>query len=93
MCQDFFDFDEQQENLERVEVRIAPTVIKFCAEHETFHGDELRAAVVAATGIAAPGSGDRILRQLRQQGIIDYVVVNRHQSAYRVLWVAGNKEA
>ena len=60
--QDAFDFDavaEQEENLERVSSRIAWAIIRFCSERlssgqPTFHADELRAAVVRDTGIAAP---------------------------------------
>lgn len=88
-----FDFDEQQENLERVSSRIAWAIIRFCREHRHFHADDLRAAVTRATGVAAPGSADRILRLLRQRGVIDYVVTNRRESLYSVTRVAGEKEA
>jgi hypothetical protein len=82
-----FYFDEQQENLERVSSRIASAVVEFCRTHRRFHADELRQAVIAATGIAAPASADRILRDLRRRGVIDYVVVNRRESLYEVVEV------
>jgi hypothetical protein len=87
-----FNFEEQQENLERVSSRIASAIIRFCREHRRFHADELRKYVVSETGIAAPGSSDRILRDLRQRKIIDYRVLNRRESLYEVLWIVGDKE-
>jgi hypothetical protein len=89
-----FDFDdeeeerlEQEENLERVSSRIGRAIIDFCQTHRRFHADELRAYAVAETGIAAPASADRILRDLRLRGVIDYVVVNRRASLYEVIKV------
>jgi hypothetical protein len=91
--QDAFDFGEQQENLERVSSRIAWAIIRSCREHRRFHADELRWYVISETGVAAPGSADRILRDLRQKKVLDYRVVSRHESLYEVLWVLGDKEA
>ena len=91
--QDLFDgwtdpeIEEQEENLERVSSRIEAAIIKFCKEHRTFHADELRQAVIRDTGIAAPASADRILRLLRQKGVIIYEVVSRRESLYRVIAV------
>jgi hypothetical protein len=90
--QGVFSFDEQQENLERVSSRIAQAIFRFCREHRRFHADELRRYVVAETGIAAPGSADRILRDLRQRKLIEYRVLNRRESLYEVLWVVGDME-
>lgn len=88
-----FNFDEQQENLDRVSSRIAWAIIRLLCEHRRFHADELRAAVVRDTGIAAPASADQVLRDLRQRGIIDYRVINRRESSYEVIRVPGEKEA
>jgi hypothetical protein len=85
--QESLDFEAQQENLERVSTRIAAAIIRFLRGHEYFYADDLRKAVVNETGIAAPASADRVLRDLRQRGIIDYVVVSRHESYYRTLRV------
>jgi hypothetical protein len=89
--QDEFDFQGQQENLERVSSRIAWAIIRFCRDHRRFHADELRSYVVAQTGIAAPGSADRILRDLRQRGIIDYEVLSRRESLYVVTRIGSNQ--
>lgn len=79
--------EEQEEHLDRVLSRIEDPIVRFCETHPTFHADELRRFVVQESGTAAPGSSDRILRQLRQQGVIDYVVTNRRESLYRVISV------
>jgi hypothetical protein len=75
---------EQAEHLERVSSRIARAIIDFCRCQKIFHADALRAYVVDATGITAPASADRILRDLRQRGVIDYRVVDRRASLYEV---------
>lgn len=77
--------DEQAENLERVTTRIEQAILTFCRKHKRFHADDLRKAVVRETGIAAPGSADRILRHLRQRHTLDYRVINRRESLYEVL--------
>jgi len=76
---------EQAENLERVTHRIGQLVVEFCRSRvgKQFYADELRAYVLAGMR-GAPGSPDRILRDLRQRGVIDYVVVSRAKSLYRV---------
>lgn len=88
--QDEFNFDEQQERLDRVSSRIARAILDFCRAHKRFHADELRKYVIRETGIAAPASADRILRALRQEGHIDYIVENRRASLYLVTMVDGN---
>jgi hypothetical protein len=87
--QDAFEFEEQQEQLERVSARIARPIITFCKEHKRFHADELRRYVVAEIGVTAPGSADRVLRDLRQQGRLNYRVVSRRESLYEVIEVKG----
>lgn len=97
--QDEFDFDrngdEQRENLERVSSRIGRAIVQFCAERgagKRFHADELRNHVTAATGINAPASADRVLRDLRQRQKLGYTVVSRRESLYEVNWVGKAKE-
>lgn len=78
--------DEQQENLDRVSTRIAPAIIAFQGETGStpFHADEMRLFVQNIVGeFLAPGSADRILRQLRQQGRLNYQVLSRSQSLYQ----------
>lgn len=92
MEQGIFDFDEgHQANLERVSARIGRAVMQFCREHQRFHADELRRYVIRETGIAAPASADRILRDLRQKKYLDYLVLSRRESLYEVLSVRNEK--
>lgn len=83
--------DGQEQNLERVSSRIARAIIAFCREHREFRADELRRAVIRETGIAAPASADRILRDLRQRGVLDYVVLDRRGSYYGILRAPGDE--
>jgi hypothetical protein len=89
--QDEFEFDEQAENLERVSSRIERAIIQFCSAHPRFHADDLRQFVAKETGIVAPGSADRILRDLRQRGQLNYKVLNRRGSLYQVTDVRGKE--
>lgn len=89
MEQSEFNFDEQRENLERVSSRIARAILEFCQLHHRFHADDLRRFVIRETGIAAPASADRVLRDLRQHHKLDYKVVSRRESLYEVTWVPG----
>jgi hypothetical protein len=51
-----------------------------------FYADDLRRYVAIKVGDdIAPGSPDRIMRSQRQAGEINYTLVSRSQSLYRVL--------
>ena len=81
----------QPEELARVSGAISRAILAFLRARLNnglweFHADELREWVSAAVRVA-PGSADRILRELRKAGRISYVVVNRRQSLYRVVSV------
>jgi hypothetical protein len=78
------DGEEQEEHLERVSSRIARAILDYCRDHRQFHADDLRRAVTNRTGITAPASADRILRDLRQRHVIDYKVLDRRASLYEV---------
>lgn len=83
------DMTTHAANLSRVSDRIAEVVVEFCAERiETgraeFHMDELREAVRLRVGPVAPDSPGRILRDLRWTGRVEYQVVSRKDSRYRV---------
>jgi hypothetical protein len=80
---------EQQENLDRVSERIGPAVMAFSALvlGKDFFADDLRRYVGEQVGVVAPGSPDRILRQLRQKRRLGYKVISRSESIYRMLWV------
>lgn len=73
--------------LEKVSARIGHAVMAFYELRLTkrscrFYADELRKWVYAQVAIAAPGSADRILRDLRQKGRLDYVLISRSKSLY-----------
>ncbi len=96
MTQAAFNFDsrtavvlsdmEQADNLDRVATRIQNAIVQFCDLYcgRTFHADQLRAFVTERVGTVAPGSADRVLRAMRQRGLVSYEVVNRAKSLYRV---------
>ena len=85
--------ETHEENLERVRSRIQRAVIGFCDTHPRFHADELRRYVIRETGVAAPASSDRVLRDLRQKGRLDYRVVSRRESLYEVIKDEENGQA
>lgn len=73
-----------EEHLERVSSAIARHVIAFVNSHGEWHVESLRQYVFDnVNGYVAPASPDRILRALRQKGVIDYSVISRSQSLYR----------
>ena len=77
----------QTRNLERVSDRIAGAIREFFDLHagQQFHAERLREYVEGRCGKTAPGSADRVMRDMRQRGEISYVVESRSQSLYRVL--------
>lgn len=78
----------QTTNLARVRTSIAPLVLAFCAERLRstcqFHVAELHEFVKQSTPVA-PASCDRVLRDLRAAGEVDYVILSRRQSLYRLM--------
>ena len=74
--------------------RIATAVISFVnmvltnSLTQEFTASELRSYVSSQVDNVAPASADRIMRQLRQNKIVNYVLVKRQQSLYRALPVA-----
>jgi hypothetical protein len=84
----------QSANLQRVTDNIGDIVLRFCVArlkwNPDFTADELRRYVAGGVRhgtVLAPDSPSRILRELRRQGRVDYVVVNRAASLYRVVAV------
>lgn len=80
-----FDF-EQSVELERVSSRISRFVVEFFELLEIgsqFHAADLKQFVADKDQSVAPGSPDRIMRDLRKRGIINYELVSRSQSLYR----------
>ncbi len=84
----------QKKNLARARDRIAPLIRAFWKERREgggeFHADDLRDYVRTHLP-AAPASPDRILRAMRQDGEIDYVVLNRKASHYRFVYPEGEQ--
>ena len=71
----------------RVKTSIGDHVAAFFANRnhgDEFHGEELT-DYVKRQASTAPGSPDRIMRQMRRAGELDYEVVSRSQSLYRIL--------
>lgn len=84
-------FDEQQSQFTRVTGAISREILKFLRRRVAngfveFHADDLRGAVASAMP-TAPGSADRVLRDLRRAGVVSYEVVDRRASLYRLLSV------
>jgi hypothetical protein len=74
---------EQQKQLSRVTSRIGQAILEFCYPGRQFHADELREFVSKRCSVA-PGSADRVLRDLRKRRLVNYKVISRKQSLYRV---------
>lgn len=76
----------QAENIERVRSKIESSIINFALTHidKPFHMEDLTRHVKAQIPDIAPDSPGRILRLLRRQRALDYEVVNRRQSLYRI---------
>lgn len=84
---------EQTDNLERVLTRIAAAIIEFFGRtQDTFFAEEMREYVERTVGRIAPGSPDRVMRDLRQRGLIDYEVLSRAASKYRIIRHAKQEE-
>lgn len=82
------DNENQQENINRVSLKIGKAITEFCSNNKQFYADDLRKYVSDHIGYVAPASADRILRDLRQKGILNYRVINRRKSFYEILPVA-----
>lgn len=80
---------QQDDNLDRVSARIGAAILEFYwlrteAGQPEFHVEDLRRHVNATVGMTAPGSSDRVMRDLRQKGIIFYKLLNRAESLYLI---------
>jgi len=74
------------ENLQRVRVKLSHAILMFVANRRMdgrldFHADDLREYV----NRHAPGSPDRVLRDLRQRGLVNYELLSRRGSLYRII--------
>jgi hypothetical protein len=89
---------EQTQQLNRVASTTSEAILTFIKERLTdtehngaFTADQLRFYVNNnVQGGVSPSSADRVLRMLRQQNKLNYVVLNRGKSLYRAIPVAVN---
>lgn len=80
---------EQGAQLERVTSELAQRVLAFCEvrrkiNEPRFRADELREHINLSGVAVAPGSPDRVLRELRKRGLVDYEVIDRRRSIYEL---------
>ena len=77
--------DDAPEERARVYSRIAPLIMMFSRDYagQQFSAEQLRQYVLRIAPDIAPDSPGRILRALRLEGRLDYVVINRRQSLYQ----------
>jgi Fe2+ or Zn2+ uptake regulation protein len=76
---------DRPEERKRVYAKIAPIILAFRSMHagKAFHAEELRIYVRHHAPEIAPDSPSRILRLLREQGRLHYVVIDRRDSLYQ----------
>ncbi len=75
----------QDKELKRVRGKTAGLIMEFFDCHqvgETFHAEDLFKFVAARCDVA-PASVDRVMRDMRRRGWVNYEVVNRSASLYR----------
>jgi len=90
-----FEWRDDPEERKRVATRIAPSIRRFFVHHgsgKKFHAEELRGWVHRETGILAPASADRILRDLRQKSMLNYKILSRRESLYEITATQGAKQ-
>jgi len=73
-----------REERARVRAKIASIILDFARQNtgRMFHVESLRVHVLKSAPDIAPDSPGRILRLLRQQGKLNYVVIDRRDSLY-----------
>ena len=76
--------DDDSNERARVYGKIAPLILEYAEGHtgKAFHAEDLRQFVLMFASEIAPDSPGRILRILRQEGKLNYVVINRRDSLY-----------
>jgi len=89
-----FEKNDQISQLERVRHKLAKTIMQFCrscllfrrTDGPTFHMDEL-VDYCKEQHKCSYDSPSRTLRQLREDGVVRYEVVDKSSSLYKVLGV------
>lgn len=88
---DDLSWPEQWENFDRVAEKLAPVILawwdwRIQSGQRHYHVEELRRHCVARCGPIAPGSADRVMRDLRRnKHLIAYRVADRRASLYEIL--------
>ena len=80
-----FEFDQATE-LARVTAGIGRFVVEFFDSIDIgseFHASDLKQFVESRAEYGAPGSPDRVMRDLRKRGAVNYELVSRSKSLYR----------
>jgi hypothetical protein len=80
--------NEQAENISRVNSQIGKYVAAFLGAriNKEFHGGELYMEVASKVDqYIAPDSPGRIMRDLKQRGVVDYELLDRRKSLYKSL--------
>lgn len=76
---------DNQEHLIRVSTKIATVILSFCGSRTHFHMQELVEEIQSVDSAIAPDSASRILRDLKAKGLLNYEVLSRRDSHYKVL--------
>lgn len=84
--QDPTGVQRQAAELTRVARNVASVILDYCRDRVgcEFSLRDL-ALYVMHHANATPDSASRILRSLRQEGLVDYVVTSRSKSKYRII--------
>lgn len=79
--------DSAREQLTRVRSELGPRIVAWAAERLASGAAEFRASELKEAVAGAPASPDRVLRDLRQRGVVGYEVVSKPKSLYRLTYV------
>jgi hypothetical protein len=76
-------------DIERVKGKLRETILRFARRRlfKDFHAAELLTYCRVLHPEVAPDSPGRILRELRKDGVLDYVMTSRRNSEYVMLRV------
>ena len=82
----------------RIPLNLNQAIVQFwservASENPRFTSTELRQYVQHWNYGTAPSSADRVLRKLREQGKVNYALVNRAMSLYQALPLEMPREA
>jgi len=88
---DLFEKNEQVKQIERVRGRLMPTLLEFTRNVYKLGGgfnmNTLFQYFFSCGVHCSPGSPSRILRLAKEEKLLDYEVLSRSKSLYRIKWV------